>query len=220
MGAWAPVAIVGIGAIGIVILVIAVNSSTGGGSDDQPSVVIPERTVPTFDRTLGYEEAPLTVQEYSDFQCPYCAQVAATMVPQIEEEFIADKRVKLEYRYMAFIGDESVWAAEAAECAGEQDRFWDYHDTLFENQEGENKGAFAIDKLKQFAEEIGLDTQAFNECIDSHRYKDHVEAETQAAQDQGVSSTPTFIVGDQIIRGPRSYGEIKRAIETALSTDE
>jgi protein-disulfide isomerase len=210
IGAWLPVIIVGLGAVGIVVMVIAINAGVDGDSPIQ-TIDFPERTVPTFDRTSGYEEAPLTVKEYSDFQCPYCALSAATLVPQIEQGFIADKRVKLEFHPMAFAGEESTWAAEAAECANDQGRFWDYHDTLFENQ-----GAFAIDKLKGFARELGLDTEPFNECLESHKHEESVKAKTQEALNQGIASTPTFVIGERVIPGPRSYEELRQAIEAEL----
>jgi protein-disulfide isomerase len=208
------VAVVGGGAIAIA--VVAIVASRGGGSNTPVS--IPERTVSTERRTLVAEGAHVrvTIEEYSDFQCPYCARAAQTMDPKIEEEYIADGRVKLVFRHHALIGQESIWAAEASECANEQGRFWDYHDKLFENQDGENQGAFAIDNLKRFAAELGLDTQAFNLCLDSNKYQDLVRAETEDALKKGIASTPTFVVGDQTVAGPPSYDSLKTVIEAEL----
>jgi protein-disulfide isomerase len=217
MGAWLPVTIVGVGAVAIVFGVILANTFVGGDSD----IDIPGRTVAAQGRTLGPENARVTVEEYSDFQCLFCARAAAQYVPRIEEDYIADGRVKLVYRPVAILNrpgspPESTWAAEAAECANEQGRFWDYHDKLFENQRGENRGAFAIENLKRFAEELGLDTQAFNQCLDSHKYEALIRAETEEALDGGINSTPTFVVGEQTIPGPRSYEQIQEAIEAEL----
>lgn len=212
LGAWAPVAVVGAGAVALVVVFILIGG--GGGSDSQ--VEIPERTVSTQGRTLGSEDARVTVDEYSDFQCPFCARAAATLVPEVESQYVADGRVRLVFRHMAFLGEESEWAAEAAECANEQGKFWDYHDKLFENQQGENQGAFAIDNLKRFAQEIGLDTQTFNQCIDSNKYEALVKAETQEGHDKGIASTPTFVIGDETIAGPRSFEQLQEAIEAEL----
>jgi len=212
MGAWVPVAVVGIGAIAAVAVLIFV--SRRGSSDT--NVSIPGRTVATQGRTLGSESARVTVEEYSDFQCPYCARAAQTMDPKIEEEYVADGRVKLVFHPVALIGQESLWAAEAAECANEQGKFWDYHDKLFENQRGENQGGFSIKNLKRFAEELALDTQAFNQCIDSHKYEDLVKAETQDALKKDIQSTPTFVIGEQTVDGPRSYDDLKKVIEAEL----
>jgi len=212
LGAWAPVAVVGAGAVALVVVFILIGG--GGGSDGQ--VDIPGRTVSTEGRTIGPADARVTVDEYSDFQCPFCARAAESMVPKIEDQYVTDGRVRLVYHPMGMIGDESVWSAEAAECANEQGKFWDYHDKLYENQEGENQGAFAIDNLKRFAQEMGLDTQTFNQCIDSHKYEALVKAETQEALEKGITSTPTFVIGDETIAGPGSFEQLQEAIEAEL----
>jgi protein-disulfide isomerase len=214
LGAWVPVAVVGVGAIAIAAAAIAV--SHGGGSSTNSNAAVPTRTVAAQGRTLGSENARVTVDEYSDFQCPYCARAAQLMDPNIEQDYVADGRVKLVFHPLALIGQESLWAADAAECANEQGRFWDYHDKLFDSQHGENQGAFSIDNLKRFAEELSLDTQAFNQCLDSGRYEDLVKTETQDALNKGVNSTPTFIIGDQTVAGPGSYDDLKTVIEAEL----
>jgi len=216
LGAWMPLSIVGVGAIAIAVVAIVVGGAFRGSSNT--SVSIPERTVSTQGRTLVSEGARVrvTVDEYSDFQCPYCARAAQNMDPKIEQEYVTDGRVKLVFRHHARIGQESVWAAEASECANEQGRFWDYHDKLFENQHGENQGAFVIDNLKRFAEELGLDTQTFNQCLDSHKYQALVMAETEDALKKGIQSTPTFVIGEQTIPGPGSYDDVKKVIEGEL----
>jgi protein-disulfide isomerase len=98
--------------------------------------------------------------------------------------------------HMAFLGDESQWAAEASECAADQNAFWPYHDRLFASQSGENQGAFNKDKLKAFAVELGLDAKVFNECLDSGKYTQLVQSQTMAATQLGVSGTPSFFVND------------------------
>ena len=138
------------------------------------------------------------------------------MQPEIEETYIEPGQVKAELRPMAFLGAESVWAAEAAACANEEDRFLDYHDKLFEEQGAENSGAFAIDNLKAFALDLGLDTAAFNSCLDSHKYLEPVRRETEEAGDAGVESTPTFFVGDKKISGLKPFGELADIIEEEL----
>jgi protein-disulfide isomerase len=203
-----PVASIGAAAILLVGGIIVLGNVLRGSSD----IDIPERTVSVEGRTLGSPDAPVTIVEYSDFQCSFCAVAAETIVPQIERDYITDGRVKLQYHYVAFEGPPSVWAAEASECANEQGKFWEYHDMLFENQ-----GAFSIDSLKRLAEELKLDTQAFDGCIDSHKHENLVTAEREEAFDQGVNSTPTFIIGEQTVRGARPYEEFRIAIEAELS---
>ncbi len=95
---------------------------------------------------------------------------------------------------MAFLGQESVWAAAASECASEQNRFWDYHDALFAQTAGRNKGVFTKDKLKQYATGLGIDRGAFDSCIDSGKYEAWVRGQTDLGRQAGVTSTPTLFV--------------------------
>lgn len=121
------------------------------------------------------------------------------------------------YWHVAFLGQESGYAAEASECAADQDAFWEYHDLLFERQSGENQGAFEKDKLKQFAAELKLDTQAFNECLDSGKYTQLVQESTQTANSMGVSSTPAFVVNGRAIMGAQPFEVFEQTIELELS---
>lgn len=209
------VASIGAATVLLVVVVIVIGEALRGDSD--ADVEIPERTVPAEGRTLGYEDAPLTIVEYSDFQCPFCARAAGTTTPRIEEEYVVSGQVKFMHHYMAFEGEESVWAAEAAECANDQGMFWEYRDMLWENQQGPNRGAFAIDNLKRFAAELGLDTETFNECLDSHEHEQLVMEETQDAFDDGINSTPTFVIGDQVVNGAYPFEVFQQAIEEELS---
>lgn len=119
------------------------------------------------------------------------------------------------YWHFAFLGPESQWAGEASECAADQDAFWEYHDKLFDSQSGENQGAFNKDNLKRFAVELGLDTQAFDECLDSGKYTSLVQNETQAAQSLGVRSTPTFLVNGKPVIGAQPFEVFQQYIEEA-----
>ena len=121
--------------------------------------------------------------------------------------------VRFGYLHFAFLGPESQWAAEASECAAEQDAFWEYHDRLFDGQSGENQGAFSKDNLKQFAADLGLDTQDFDACLDSGKYASTVEDETQTTQSLGVRSTPTFLVNGRPIVGAQPFEVFQQYIE-------
>jgi protein-disulfide isomerase len=134
---------------------------------------------------------------------------------QIDEAYVAKGIVRFGYAHLAFLGQESHWAAEASECAGDQDAFWPYHDYLYEHQAGENRGAFSQEKLKQFARELGLDTQAFNACLDSGKHAALVREQTATAQALGMRGTPSFLVNDQLLVGALPFEEFRRAIEAA-----
>jgi predicted DsbA family dithiol-disulfide isomerase len=110
-----------------------------------------------------------------------------------------------------------MWAAAASECAAEQDSFWAYHDAIFDNWNGENRGAFSEENLKSFAAELGLDSVAFDECFDSGRGESLAQQETSQSQQMGVSSTPTFMLNDIAIRGALPYESFRQAIEDELA---
>lgn len=192
----------------------------GGGREGLPTstpVASPSPGPSAVEHSLGDPDAPLTVVEYSDFQCPFCQMVAVGILPQIQREYIDAGQVRFVYRHFPILGEESLGAALAAECAGEQDKFWQYHDVLFANQMGENRGAFAIDRLKTFAHELGLDGAAFDACLDSERYLAKVQADRAEGQAQGVRSTPTIVVGESVIVGAKPWADFKAVIDRELS---
>jgi protein-disulfide isomerase len=188
------------------------NSTTNANPID-----IPDHTAPADGMALGMADAPVTIYEYSDFQCPVCRDVAAEVVPQLDTDYLATGKARLIFKNMAFIGQESTWAAEAAACASDQGKFWQYHNKLFEEQKGENKGAFKVDNLKRFALEIGLDEVAFNTCFDEGKYKAKIADERSEGQRRGVSGTPTFFVGQTKVND-NTYDAISKAIDDALAT--
>lgn len=118
---------------------------------------------------------------------------------------------------MAFLGQESVWSAEASECAADQDAFWEYHEKLFASQSGENQGAFNKDKLKELAAELGLDTETFNECLDSGKHTMAVQEATQIAQSIGVRSTPAFLINGTPMLGAQPFEAFQQVIDQLLA---
>jgi len=170
--------------------------------------------IPRQGTTLGSPDAPLTIVEYSEFLCPFCARAALNTLPQIKEEYIAAGKVKLVFKHFIVHGQEAVLAAGAAECAGEQNAFWEYHDILFLNTGSVD---FSVENLEQFAEELELDSDSFNTCLDSERYMDKLAADVDEARRRGVSGTPTFFVGQTQVVGAKPYSEFKTAIEDELA---
>lgn len=166
---------------------------------------------------LGNPDAPVVIDEYSDFQCPYCGQFALTTFHQIEQAYIATGQVKFVFHNFAFLGLESQWAAEASYCAYEQGRFWEYHDVLFNNQAGENRGAFRKDNLKRFAQAIVADEAAFNRCLDSERYAEHVRQVRQEGSQRGVNSTPSFFINGKLLKGAQPFSAFQAQIRAALN---
>lgn len=149
---------------------------------------------------LGNPEAPVTIVEFSDFQCPYCEKFFQTTEKSLIEKYVKTGKVKFVYRHYAFLGPESLRAAEASECAKEQDKFWEYHNYLFEHQGEENSGAFSKENLKYFALVLKLDTDKFASCLDSDKYADVVSQDKIAGDRFGVTGTPTsFVNGEKLV---------------------
>ncbi len=130
--------------------------------------------------------------------------------------YIQTGKVRFGYWHFAFLGQESFWAAEASECAAEQGKFWEYHDLLFERHQGENVGTYSKENLKRFAAELGLDTERFNECLDSGKYADLVRADTITARSLGVRSTPTFLINNRPVIGALPFEFFQQIIEAEL----
>ncbi len=184
----------------------------------------------------GKEDAKVTVIEFSDFQCPFCGAVSGHQpngpvtqqltkqdptwqpyVTGIMNDYVKTGKVKFAYRDFAFLGQESNDSANAARCANEQGKFWEFHDKLFSSQSGENQGAFAKDKLKQFGKEVGLDAAKFNDCVDQNKYAKDVQADTDAGRTAGVTGTPAVFVNGKQISGAVPYSTVKAEIEAALN---
>ena len=139
------------------------------------------------------------------------------MKPALFKECVDTGKVKFVYKHMAILGQESVWAAEASECAADQDQFWPYHDLLFSRQAGENQGAFNKDKLLARAVELKLDMARFGPCLTNDQTLDRVKGDTQEGQQVGVRGTPTFFVNGRAVVGALPLQDFQQVIEQALS---
>jgi protein-disulfide isomerase len=147
-------------------------------------------------RTRGNADAKVTLVEFGDFQWPYCKDFAVDAERRIDEEYVSTGKVKFVYKYYPILDGggvgESHWAAEAAECANEQGKFWDYHDKLFVKWLGENVGMFQKTNLKKFASDLKLNTAQFNNCLDTDKYASVVQADIDEGTKLSVRGTPTF----------------------------
>ncbi len=188
-------------------------TSQNNGADTGPVNITLSDQLPR----LGTADAPVVIVEYADYQCPFCERFFSETFTQIKKDYIDTGKARFYYQDFAFLGEESQFAAEAAKCANEQGKFWEYHDYLYTHQNGENEGAFTQDKLKAFGTALGLDPSKFNSCVDSRIYKPDVEAEAQAGNEYGVSATPSLFIDGVKIEGAASYATYKEAIEKALN---
>jgi protein-disulfide isomerase len=178
-------------------------------------------------KALGDPNAPVTIEVFEDFQCPSCKSYSEQVEPQVIETYVNSGQVYYIYRHFPFLDDgaprnESDQAANASMCAADQERFWDYHDMLFANWDGENQGAFTDKRLVAFAEALELDMQSFNDCFDSNVHKEEIDSELQLGRDSGVTGTPSVLVNGTILTPGfiPSFGDVSEAVEQELANPE
>ncbi len=159
--------------------------------------------------SLGASNAPVTIVEFSDFQCPYCRQAQGTL-KQLMAAY--EGKIKLVFRDFPLrnMHPQAQKAAEAAQCAAEQQKFWPYHDKLFTSTN------LQMDELKKFAQELELNVEQFTSCLDSSKYAAAIDADIQAGQQAGVNATPTFFVNGYPLSGAASYERFKELVDAAL----
>ena len=158
----------------------------------------------------GPSNAPVQIIEFSDFECPFCFRANPT-VAQVMSTY--GDRVRLVYRHLPLPNHPNARpAAEAAACANDQGRFWEYHDRLFANQ-----SKLSTPDLKQHAADLGLDTAKFNACVDSRRFQKDVDADMDAAQLLGVSGTPHFFINGRALSGAQPFEAFKAVIDEELA---
>lgn len=202
------------------------------------TVVIPTKAVDDIEtnkNSMGDPNAPIQMVIYSDYQCPYCKNFADRSEPQLIKNYIQTGKVYFTYRSMGnFVSDnitggdgsnaESADAAMAAYCAGDQGKFWEYHDLLFANQNGENEGAFRRANLEVFAETLGLNTDNFKECLKSNKFKETTEQDFTDGRKAGVNGTPSFVITytlngktqSKFIEGAQPYNIFQEVLDGIL----
>jgi protein-disulfide isomerase len=139
--------------------------------------------------------------EFSDFQCPACKIYNERIDPQFQKLYVDTGKVRFVARHFPFLGPESFTAAEAAEAAAEQGKFWAYTALLWERQGAENSGAFSVTRLKQYASELGLDRKAFDEALDSGKHRAKVLEQKREGEALGINATPNFVVNGKKVQG-------------------
>jgi protein-disulfide isomerase len=196
-----------IAAVSILIVGAAVFSLSGGGKSGAASN---GDLVKEDSHVLGSKDAKVTIVEFADFQCSAC-QAGYPIVKKITQDY-SDK-ILFVYRYFPIEQPYGLKAAEAAEAAGEQGKFWEYYDLLFEAQ-----GKLTSDDLKNYAKGLGLDMTKFNAAVDSEKYKDKVMADLADGEKLGVDATPTFFINGKKYVGVQTYDQFKAIIEDGLKS--
>jgi protein-disulfide isomerase len=188
--------------------------SPSPSAGNQPTGPAPKVDVSADDDPAkGDKNAPVTIIEFSDFECPFCGRWFTQTYPQLKSEYIDTGKVRLVYRdFPLGFHPNAQKAAEAAECADEQGKFWEMHDKIFANQQ-----AIAVANLKQYAKDLGLDSSKFDSCLDSDKYASEVQKDYQDGTAAGVSGTPSFFINGQLVVGAQPYSVFKQAIDAELN---
>ena len=197
------------------ILLTAVGPAIAG---EPQATVSRDELVATVERapgpSKGPEEAPVVLVEFSDFQCVYCRKFWQETLPRIEERYIQPGKVRFVYRHLAVLGEASVLAAQAAACAHDQGKFWEYHNALFGNR---SPVAYTAARLKRYAGQSGLNERTFSGCLDSGKHAERVETETTLGRALGASGTPAFLINGQLLIGAYPFEVFQQALDASLA---
>jgi protein-disulfide isomerase len=217
-----------VGGIGIVVLgaLILVNQ-TKPIVPDTAGLVTPATPTPLAladGRAIGKADAPVTLEIWTDFQCPVCGQYARTVEPLLVSRYVTPGTLRIVHHDAAFQGakstspyDESVEAAAGARCAADQGAYWPFQDWAFANQNGENLGAFAAARLAGIASAAGLDVPTWQACLATGTAQAAVKTETTQAVAAGVNGTPTMRLNGQMIHGLKNVTDLGAMIEAAAA---
>jgi len=232
--------------LAVVVLVLHLTEEDGDGGAPavaqvsptaQPTVVQPTPTPVVVedvsaddDPSWGPEDAPVTIVEFSEFLCPYCQRFAVETLPQIEQAY--EGKVRYVYRDFIVHGETSLKISEAAECADDQGKFWEYHDKLWEqyntlvahyqtvSEQPETGMNDLVSTLKGYASDLGLDTATFDDCLDTGKHTAEVQKDSQDGGAYGVGGTPSFFINGQLVVGAQPFANFKAVIDAALAEAE
>lgn len=208
-------AVVVVVAIVAVLLVMSNTSQSVVAAPPPPSDLDPELISGS---AMGSPSAPVVLTEFSDFECPACKSFSESSKERLVEEYIKTGQVRLEYKHFPLPQHEpgATWAATAAECAGDQERFWDMHDYLFQEQGKQGPNTFTQGRLKSMGAALGLDSGQFDQCLSRQEHAQKIQDDISEARQLFVNSTPSFFVNGQLVAAP-TYDNVRAAIDAALA---
>ncbi len=187
--------------------------------DNGPQIVPEKRDGINIDikgwPSKGDPNSPVLMVEYSDFACSFCARFWQQTLPEIEKEYIDTGKVHFVYKDFIVVGGDR--AAEAAHCAAEQGKFWEYHDILFLRLD-EDRGKWSNSDIhREYAQELNLNVNELIGCFEERRYQDKVQGSTQEGIENGVTGTPAFFINGILVSGAQPFQVFQEAIEQELA---
>ncbi|MBI5949898.1 MAG: DsbA family protein [Chloroflexi bacterium] len=206
----------------------AAPTSASSPSTDAVLAAIQQLAIPAGlaeGRTLGKSDAPVRLTMWEDFQCPFCLKYTAQIEPTIVDEFVKTGKVRIEFRQWPILGQESLNAAIASQCAAEQKKFWEYHRALFLIQaeagqhlnEKLNAGRFSDPALLGIADRVGVDTRTWVACYQAKDYLATTQEDARAAQTAGLKGTPGFAINGAAIQTPASLDAWRKLLNDAVA---
>jgi len=194
-----------------------------GISDDKEVLLSRENLIKNGSPMIGNLSAPITILEWGDYQCTYCHRFHESSLNTIFDEYINSGRANFVFKDFPLNGPDSVFAAEAAYCAEDQDKYWQYHDELYTNWGGERTGWITVDSLNKFATTVDLEIDEFNSCINEHKYRQRVLELEKFGKEIGIDATPSFLIfnDEKIIkiRGNQPVDVFRKSIEELEQLD-
>ncbi len=163
-------------------------------SEDDSKLLTESKLIQNGSPITGNPSATITIVEWGDYQCTFCYKFHQSTLNTIKQDFIETGKVKLVFKDFPLNGSDSVLAAEAAYCAQDQEKYWQYHDELYKNWGGERTGWITRDSLDKFATTVSLDLEKFDKCLDDHKYLERVNQMYEFGKKIGIDATPSFLI--------------------------
>jgi protein-disulfide isomerase len=194
-----------------------------GISDDEEVLLSRENLIKNGSPMIGNPSSPISILEWGDYQCTFCYRFHTSSFNVILDEYINSGRANFIFKDFPLNGPDSVFAAEAAYCAEDQGKYWQYHDELYTNWGGEKTGWITVDSLNEFATTVDLEIDEFNSCINEHKYRQRVLELEKFGKEIGIDATPSFLIfnDEKIIkiRGNQPVDVFRKAIEELEQLD-
>lgn len=162
--------------------------------EDEKILLSKENLMKNGSPIIGEPSAPITILEWGDYQCTFCYRFHQSSMNVILNEYVKTGKINLVFKDFPLNGPDSVLAAEAAYCAGDQGKYWEYHDELYNNWAGERTGWITTESLNRFAQTANLELGEFNSCLNGHKYKQKVLELEQFGKEVGIDATPSFLI--------------------------
>jgi len=163
-------------------------------SENNSKLLTTSKLIENGSPAMGDSNAAITILEWGDYQCTFCYKFHQSTLDVINDNFIKTGKVKLVFKDFPLNGPDSILAAEAAYCAEDQEKYWQYHNELYKNWGGERTGWITRDSLDRFAVTVDLDLLEFNTCLNEHKYQNRVTTHYEFGKEIGIDATPTFLI--------------------------